>query len=47
MAAERNWDKTVGAADDVRRVFDNVPALLVGLEGPTTASSRPTPLTAR
>ncbi|ORB76178.1 SpoIIE family protein phosphatase [Mycobacterium scrofulaceum] len=34
MAAERNWDKTVGAADDVRRVFDNVPALLVGLEGP-------------
>ena len=34
MAAERNWDKTVGAADDVRRIFDNVPALLVGLEGP-------------
>ncbi|MGZ4526070.1 MAG: SpoIIE family protein phosphatase [Mycobacterium sp.] len=34
MAAERNWDNTVGAADDVRRIFDNVPALLVGLEGP-------------
>lgn len=34
MVAERNWDKTVGAADDVRRIFDNVPALLVGLEGP-------------
>ena len=34
MAAERNSDKTVGAADDVRRIFDNVPALLVGLEGP-------------
>ncbi|MGZ4577064.1 MAG: SpoIIE family protein phosphatase [Mycobacterium sp.] len=34
MAAERNWDKTVGGADDVRRIFDNVPALLVGLEGP-------------
>lgn len=34
MAAERNWDKSVGAADDVRRIFENVPALLVGLEGP-------------
>ncbi|OBH28015.1 PAS domain S-box protein [Mycobacterium sp. E342] len=34
MAAERNWNTTVGAADDVRRVFDHVPALLVGLEGP-------------
>ena len=34
MAAERNWDKTVGAAGDVRRVFENVPALLVGLDGP-------------
>lgn len=34
MAGERNWDKTVGAGDDVRRVFDHVPALLVGLEGP-------------
>lgn len=34
MEAENDWDRTVGAADDVRRVFDNVPALLVGLEGP-------------
>jgi hypothetical protein len=34
MVAENDWDRTVGAADDVRRVFDNVPALLVGLEGP-------------
>lgn len=33
MEAEDDWDRTVGAADDVRRVFDNVPALLVGLEG--------------
>ena len=34
MVAENDWDRTVGAADDVRRVFENVPALLVGLEGP-------------
>ncbi|OBI15847.1 SpoIIE family protein phosphatase [Mycobacterium sp. E2497] len=34
MAVEKNWNATVGAADDVRRVFDHVPALLVGLEGP-------------
>ena len=34
MVAEKDWDKTVGAADDIRRIFDNVPALLVGLEGP-------------
>ncbi|MGO9926291.1 MAG: PP2C family protein-serine/threonine phosphatase, partial [Mycobacterium sp.] len=34
MVAEKDWDKTVGAADDVRRTFENVPALLVGLEGP-------------
>jgi serine phosphatase RsbU (regulator of sigma subunit)/anti-sigma regulatory factor (Ser/Thr protein kinase)/anti-anti-sigma regulatory factor len=34
MAAERNWDTTVDAADDVRRVFEGVPALLVGLDGP-------------
>ncbi|OBH43979.1 SpoIIE family protein phosphatase [Mycobacterium mantenii] len=34
MSAEKDWDRTVGAADDVRRVFENVPALLVGLEGP-------------
>ncbi|OIN81296.1 SpoIIE family protein phosphatase [Mycobacterium malmoense] len=34
MVAEKDWDKVVGAADDVRRVFENVPAMLVGLEGP-------------
>jgi anti-anti-sigma factor len=34
MAAEMDWDKTVGAAEDVRRVFENVPAMLVGLAGP-------------
>lgn len=34
MAAEKDWDSTVGPAEDVRRVFENVPALLVGLEGP-------------
>ncbi|OBH97884.1 SpoIIE family protein phosphatase [Mycobacterium scrofulaceum] len=34
MAPQKDWDKTVGAADDVRRIFENVPALLVGLEGP-------------
>lgn len=34
MTAESGWDATVGAAEDVRRVFENVPALLVGLQGP-------------
>jgi serine phosphatase RsbU (regulator of sigma subunit) len=34
MVAERDWDKTIGAADAVRRVFENIPAMLVGLEGP-------------
>jgi anti-anti-sigma factor len=34
MVAEKDWDQTVGAADTVRRVFENVPAMLVGLEGP-------------
>lgn len=34
MVAEKDWDRIVGAAEDVRRVFENVPALLVGLEGP-------------
>ena len=34
MVAEKDWDKTVGAADEVRRIFENVPTLLVGLEGP-------------
>ncbi|MBW0015731.1 SpoIIE family protein phosphatase [Mycobacterium sp.] len=34
MVADKDWDKTVGAADDVRRVFENVPSMLIGLEGP-------------
>lgn len=34
MAAEEDWDKTVGAAEDVRRIFENIPAMVVGLEGP-------------
>jgi serine phosphatase RsbU (regulator of sigma subunit)/anti-sigma regulatory factor (Ser/Thr protein kinase)/anti-anti-sigma regulatory factor len=34
MVAEKDWDVAVGAADDARRVFENVPALLVGLQGP-------------
>lgn len=34
MVAEKDWDRTVGAAEDVRRVFEHVPMLLVGLEGP-------------
>jgi anti-anti-sigma factor len=34
MVAEKDWDKTVGEADAARRVFENVPAMLVGLEGP-------------
>ena len=34
MVAEKDWDKTVGAADDVRRIFENLPAMLVGFEGP-------------
>ena len=34
MVAENDWDKTVGAAGDVRRIFENVPAMLVGLKGP-------------
>ncbi|OBI86087.1 SpoIIE family protein phosphatase [Mycobacterium sp. 1245805.9] len=34
MVAEKDWDKTVGVADDVRRVFEDVPAMLVGLKGP-------------
>jgi hypothetical protein len=29
-----HWDKTVGAPEDVRRVFESAPILLVGLEGP-------------
>ncbi|OBA63238.1 PAS domain S-box protein [Mycobacterium sp. 1100029.7] len=34
MVAEKDWDKTVGAYSDVRRTFENVPAMLIGLEGP-------------
>jgi anti-anti-sigma factor len=34
MAAEMDWNKTVGAADDVRRVFENSPNMMVGLQGP-------------
>lgn len=33
MPAEMDWDRTVGTADDVRRVFDSVPTMLVGFEG--------------
>ncbi len=34
MVAEKDWDKIVGTADDVRRIFENVPAMMIGLEGP-------------
>lgn len=34
MVAEKDWDKIAGTADDVRRIFENVPAMLLGLEGP-------------
>ena len=34
MAAGKDWDKAVGAAEDARRVFESVPAMVVGLEGP-------------
>lgn len=34
MAAEMDWDKRVGAAEDVRRIFETAPAMLVGLQGP-------------
>ncbi|CPR10257.1 anti-anti-sigma factor [Mycobacterium bohemicum DSM 44277] len=34
MLAGEDWDSTVGAAGDVRRVFENVPAMLIGLDGP-------------
>src|SRR5271163_1078718 len=34
MVAEKDWDKTVGTAENTRRIFENVPAMLVGLEGP-------------
>jgi anti-anti-sigma factor len=34
MVAEKDWDKTVGTAADARRIFENIPAMLVGLQGP-------------
>ena len=34
MAAEMDWDNTVGKPEDVRRIFESVPAMMVGLEGP-------------
>jgi anti-anti-sigma factor len=34
MVAEKDWDETVGTASDVRRTFEKVPAMLIGLEGP-------------
>ncbi|KZS58041.1 SpoIIE family protein phosphatase [Mycobacterium ostraviense] len=34
MAPDMDWDKKVGTPEDVRRIFENVPAMLVGLEGP-------------
>jgi len=34
MVAEKDRDKSVDAVDNVRRVFENVPVMLVGLEGP-------------
>jgi anti-anti-sigma factor len=34
MVAEQGWDNTVGTAEDARRVFENVPAMLIGMEGP-------------
>jgi anti-anti-sigma factor len=34
MAAEMDWDDVVGAPEDVRRIFEDVPTILVGLQGP-------------
>lgn len=34
MGAEKDWDHAVGAAEDVRRTFEGIPAMVVGLEGP-------------
>ena len=33
MVAEKDWDDTVGAPDVVRRIFENIPAMVAGLEG--------------
>ena len=34
MSAEMDWDNTVGTAADVRRIFENIPSMVVGLQGP-------------
>jgi anti-anti-sigma factor len=34
MVAEKDWDKLVGTAENARRIFENVPVMLIGLEGP-------------
>ena len=34
MVAEKDWDKLVGTAENARRTFENVPVMLIGLEGP-------------
>jgi anti-anti-sigma factor len=34
MGAEMDWDKSVGKAEDVRRIFESLPAIVVGLQGP-------------
>jgi hypothetical protein len=34
MAAEMDWDTTVGKADDVRRVFDTMTVLMAAMDGP-------------
>src|SRR4051812_44049366 len=34
MESEEDWDRLVGKSDDVRRVFDSMPVLACGFEGP-------------
>jgi hypothetical protein len=34
MATEIDWDKVVGTGEDVRRVFESCPTILVGFQGP-------------
>ena len=34
MVAEKDWDKLVGTAENARRTFENIPVMLIGLEGP-------------
>jgi len=43
MVAEKDWDKLVGTAENARRTFENVPVMLIGLEGPEHRSSRSMP----